>query len=203
MAIKRVWHGWTTHEKAGAYWDVLKTEVIPGIEAKGIRGYRGIEVLRKDHADEVEFVTMMTFDSLQSVIDFQGEDYEVSYVPVPAQAVLKRWDERAAHFEVLDERPNPVADPEDPSLSGGPSLRIERRFEVPPATVFDTLTVPEMMRVWWGEDVEFNIDLRVGGEWTIVRREDGVEYLATGTYSGRGTADPTALHLRDAPVFSQ
>ena len=107
MAIKRVWHGWTTPENAEAYWNVLSTVVIPGIEAKGIRGYRGIEVLRRDHEDEVEFVTMMTFESLQSVIDFQGEDYERCYVPEPAQAVLERWDLRSAHFVILENRTNP------------------------------------------------------------------------------------------------
>ena len=107
MAIKRVWHGWTTPENAEAYWTVLSETVIPGIEAKTIPGYRGIQVLRRDHESEVEFVTMMTFDSIQSVIDFQGEDYACAYVPEPAQAVLKRWDQTAAHFEVLDERANP------------------------------------------------------------------------------------------------
>ncbi|MGD2122226.1 MAG: antibiotic biosynthesis monooxygenase [Gemmatimonadota bacterium] len=108
MAVKRVWHGWTTPENAEAYWRVLSNTVIPGIEAKGIAGYRGIEVLKRDQDGEVEFVTMMTFDSLQSVVDFQGEDYERSYVPKPAQAVLKRWDLKATHFEVLDERANPT-----------------------------------------------------------------------------------------------
>jgi hypothetical protein len=102
MTIKRVWHGWTTLENAEAYWAVLRGEVIPGIEAKSIVGYRGIEVLRRDHESGVEFVTMMTFDSIQSVIDFQGEDYERCYVPDVAQAVLERWDLTAAHFEVQD-----------------------------------------------------------------------------------------------------
>lgn len=109
MAIKRIWHGWTTLENAETYWNVLSTVVLPGIEAMEIRGYKGIEILRRDHDDEVEFVTMMTFESLQSVVDFQGEDYERCYVPEPAQAVLKRWDLRVAHFEVIDERANPAA----------------------------------------------------------------------------------------------
>lgn len=74
MAIKRVWHGWTTPENAEAYWDILSTVVIPGIEAKGVPGYRGIEILRRDHGEEVEFVTLMTFESLQNLIDFQGGD---------------------------------------------------------------------------------------------------------------------------------
>jgi len=104
MAIRRIWHGWTTIENAEAYGEVLLGTVIPGIEAKSIEGYRGIEVLRREHESEVEFVTIMTFDSIQSVINFQGEDYARSYVPDVARAVLKRWDATAAHFEVLSTR---------------------------------------------------------------------------------------------------
>ncbi len=63
-----------------------------------------------------------------------------------------------------------------------PYLCIERRFDVSPETVFDTLTDPDLMGIWWGEGVEFEIDLSVGGQWTIVRREGGEEYLATGSY---------------------
>jgi len=63
-----------------------------------------------------------------------------------------------------------------------PCLRIERRFDVLPETVFDTLTDPDQMRIWWGDDAEFDIDLRVDGQWTIIRREGGVKYLATGNY---------------------
>lgn len=107
MAIKRIWHGWTTPENAEAYESVLLGEVLPGIEAKGIQGYEGIEVLRRDLGSEVEFITIMTFDCLQSVIDFQGEDYERCYVPDAAQEVLDRWDLRSAHYEVIDTREYP------------------------------------------------------------------------------------------------
>jgi heme-degrading monooxygenase HmoA len=107
MAVKRVWHGWTTPGNAEAYWTVLSESVIPGIEKMSIQGYRGIEVLRREHDSEVEFVTMMTFDSIQSVINFQGEDYARCYVPDVAQAVLSRWDLQAAHYEVLDDWANP------------------------------------------------------------------------------------------------
>lgn len=100
MPVKRIWHGYTTPENADAYQHTLFTSVIPGIEAKKIPGYRSIEVLRRDRGEEVEFITMMTFDSLQNVIDFQGEDYEAAYVPAEAQRVLKRWDDRCAHYSV-------------------------------------------------------------------------------------------------------
>lgn len=104
MAIKRIWHGWTTPENADSYRELLHDQVFPGIEAKRIPGYQGIELLRRDHDDEVEFVTIMTFQSLQSVIDFQGEDYTRCYVPAAARAVLKRWDQHSAHYEAVESR---------------------------------------------------------------------------------------------------
>lgn len=100
--IKRIWHGWTTHESADEYETLLITEIIPGIEAKAVPGYHGIELLRRPHENEVEFVTIMTFDSLASVKHFAGEDHTKSFVPVKAQDVLSRWDERSWHYEVRE-----------------------------------------------------------------------------------------------------
>ena len=102
MAIKRVWHGWTTPENAGAYENLLRTEIVPGIEAKSIPGYRSIELLRRDHGDEVEFVTIMTFDQLRNVVDFQGNDYQRAYVPDAAQKLLARWDNTSEHYETVE-----------------------------------------------------------------------------------------------------
>ena len=104
MATKRIWHGWTTPENADTYQQLLHDEIFPGIEVKNIPGYQKIELLRMDLDDEVEFVTIMTFDSLQNVIDFQGEDYQKCYVPDAAQKVLKRWDQRSAHYETIETR---------------------------------------------------------------------------------------------------
>ncbi len=104
MAIKRIWHGWTTPENAAAYESLLRAEVFPGIEAKKIPGYRGIELLRLDRGEEVEFVTIMTFDSIQNVIDFQGPDYRRCYVPDAAREVLKRWDQTSDHYQVKETR---------------------------------------------------------------------------------------------------
>ena len=104
MTIKRVWHGWTTPQNASIYEQLLYDEVFPGIEAKEIPGYRSIELWRRDHDDEVEFSTVMTFNSLQNVIDFQGEHSEQTYVPDAAKKVLKRWDESSSHYETMETR---------------------------------------------------------------------------------------------------
>jgi len=102
--ICRLWRGWTTPENADAYERVVRGAVIPGIEARAIPGFRHIDLMKREAGGEVEFQTLMWFDSLDAIIAFMGDDYAVSHVPQPARAVLKRFDERAAHYEVIDRR---------------------------------------------------------------------------------------------------
>jgi antibiotic biosynthesis monooxygenase (ABM) superfamily enzyme len=104
MAIKRIWHGWTTPENAASYENLLKTYVFPSIEAKSVTGYRSIELLRKPAGEEMEFITIMTFESLEAVKAFVGEDYETVYVPDRARAILKRFDTKSMHYDVLETR---------------------------------------------------------------------------------------------------
>lgn len=102
--ICRLWRGWTTPENADAYERVVREEVIPGIEARKIPGFQHIDLMKRDLGNEVEFQTLMWFDSLEAIKTFMGEDYAVSHVPPAAQAALKRFDDRAAHYEVIDRR---------------------------------------------------------------------------------------------------
>lgn len=94
--IFRIWHGWTMPGNAAAYERLAQEEAIA---EKKIAGYRGIDLLRRRAGDEVEFVTIMRFDSLANVKAFVGEDYERSFVPPQARAVLKRFDDRSQHYE--------------------------------------------------------------------------------------------------------
>jgi antibiotic biosynthesis monooxygenase (ABM) superfamily enzyme len=97
----RLWKGWTTHENADRY-DAIVKEVLAEIAARGLPGYRGAYLARRDLGNEVEFATLLFFDSLDDVRAFaEGDDFELAYVPAPARAVLSRFDERSAHFEVL------------------------------------------------------------------------------------------------------
>jgi len=105
VTICRLWRGWTTPENADAYERIVRGEVIPGIEARKIPGFRHIDLMKRVAGDEIEFQTLMWFDSLNAIKAFVGEDYAVSHVPAAAQAVLNRFDDRAAHYEVIDRRP--------------------------------------------------------------------------------------------------
>jgi antibiotic biosynthesis monooxygenase (ABM) superfamily enzyme len=102
--ICRLWRGWTTPENADAYQQIVHRQVIPAIESRGIAGFRGIDLMKRELGEEVEFQTLMWFDDLDSIRAFVGEDYQVSHVPEAARAVLKRFDQRAAHYEVIDRR---------------------------------------------------------------------------------------------------
>jgi hypothetical protein len=98
--ISRVWHGWTVPANADAYEALLKGGIFTGIQNRQIAGYRGIHLFRRNLGDEVEFVTVMWFDSVDAVRVFAGKDYEVAVVPPKARALLSRFDARSQHYEV-------------------------------------------------------------------------------------------------------
>jgi len=102
--MSRVWHGWTIPANADAYESLLKSEIFTGIQNRQIAGYRGIHLFRRNVGDEVEFVTVMWFDSIEAVRAFAGEDYEVAVVPAKARALLSRFDARSQHYEVRADR---------------------------------------------------------------------------------------------------
>lgn len=98
--IGRVWHGWTTPANADDYESLLKNEIFTGISNRRIAGYRGIHLLRRNLGKEIEFITIMWFDSIDAVRSFAGEDYETAVVPPKARALLSRFDERSQHYDV-------------------------------------------------------------------------------------------------------
>jgi heme-degrading monooxygenase HmoA len=98
--ISRIWHGWTTPGNADTYEMLLKEEIFVGIQNRHIRGFKSIQLLRRNVGNEVEFVTIMLFDSLDAVREFAGKDYEAAVVPEKARAVLSRFDDRSQHYEI-------------------------------------------------------------------------------------------------------
>jgi heme-degrading monooxygenase HmoA len=98
--IARIWHGWTAPGQADQYETLLKHEIIPGIQQRGISGFKNIHVLKRQLENETEFTTIMWFDNLESVKQFAGEDYETAYVPEAARKVLNRFDKKVVHHEL-------------------------------------------------------------------------------------------------------
>jgi antibiotic biosynthesis monooxygenase (ABM) superfamily enzyme len=95
--ITRLWRGWTTTGDADAYERFLLEELFPSM--RDIPGFHGADVLRRRDGDEVAFVTLTRFESLDAIRAFAGDDYEVPVLEPQAVALLSRYEERAAHFE--------------------------------------------------------------------------------------------------------
>ncbi|HEY5730037.1 MAG TPA: hypothetical protein VIS72_08290 [Anaerolineales bacterium] len=100
--ISRIWHGYTTFENADIYENLLKEEIIVGIRNRKIEGFKELQLFRRALVSEVEFVTVMWFDTIDSVKQFAGEDYEAAVVPQKARDVLARFDEKSQHYEVRE-----------------------------------------------------------------------------------------------------
>jgi heme-degrading monooxygenase HmoA len=100
--ISRIWHGYTTFENAEAYEELLKSEIFTGIRGRAIPGFEEIQLFRREMENEIEFITVMWFDTIESVRIFAGEDYEQAVVLPKARAVLKRFDARSQHYEVRE-----------------------------------------------------------------------------------------------------
>jgi len=96
--IARLWRGWTSMENANAYERLLREQVLPGLQQ--IDGYRGGYILRNDSNNEVEFVVMNLFDSLEAVRAFAGPDYTVPVFEPEARQLLSKVEPLARHYEV-------------------------------------------------------------------------------------------------------
>ncbi len=97
--IARVWHGWTSAANADAYQEHFQSEMLPHLDR--IAGFRGAQLWRGEHDGQVEFVAVTTFDSIQAVRGFAGTEYERAVVEPDARRILKRFDERCKHYEVV------------------------------------------------------------------------------------------------------
>ena len=96
--IARVWHGYTKPEHADAYESMLKPELLPGISKA--KGYVGSYLLRRVAGDEVEFITIILWDSIDSIRALAGPDYETAVVPEERRKHLAHYDAKASHYEV-------------------------------------------------------------------------------------------------------
>ncbi len=95
--VVRHWRGVAHRHNAEAYLDHLRRAILPRL--RELDGYRGSWVLRRDTSSGVEFV--VSWDSLDSVRGFAGDDYETAVVPPDAREVLASFDDRVTHYDVV------------------------------------------------------------------------------------------------------
>ena len=99
--IARVWRGYTKPENADGYEAHLKPELLPGLSK--VKGFAGSYLLRREVGEEVEFVTIILWDSIESIRAVAGPEYEKAVIPEERRKYLSRFEAKAAHFEVVSE----------------------------------------------------------------------------------------------------
>jgi antibiotic biosynthesis monooxygenase (ABM) superfamily enzyme len=97
--IARIWHGWTRPADAGTYEKMLRDEIFPNIADRKIEGYRGAELFIHEDGDEMEFMTLLRFDSMKAVTEFAGHDASKPVIFSQAEALIARM-EQARHYRV-------------------------------------------------------------------------------------------------------
>src|SRR5215831_17403879 len=99
--IARIWHGWTKRADAKAYEEMLRSEIFPSIAARKIDGYRGAELFIREDDDEIEFLTLLRFDSMDAVNEFAGADEGKAVIYPKAEPLFTRMDERSRHYQIV------------------------------------------------------------------------------------------------------
>jgi heme-degrading monooxygenase HmoA len=99
--IGRIWRGWTKRADAKAYEEMLRNEILPSIAAHKIEGYRGAELFIREDDDEIEFLTLLRFDSMDAVKEFAGADEGKPVIYPKAEALLTRMDEHSRHYQIV------------------------------------------------------------------------------------------------------
>ena len=100
--IARIWHGWTSRENAEKYEKLLREEILLEIAKRSIPGYRGAEIfIREAENNEMEFITLLRFETLDAVKIFAGKDYEQPVIPPECRKLLKRHSETSRHYRTV------------------------------------------------------------------------------------------------------
>jgi antibiotic biosynthesis monooxygenase (ABM) superfamily enzyme len=97
--IARIWRGWTKPADAKVYENMLRSEIFPSIAARKISGYHGAELFIREDGNEMEFVTLLRFDSMGGVKEFAGADESRPVIFPGVEELLTRM-ERARHYRV-------------------------------------------------------------------------------------------------------
>jgi heme-degrading monooxygenase HmoA len=99
LQIVRIWKGYGKEAGVNRYCrEHFPNSVLP--QLRSINGFVGAKVLTRAGEGETEVVVATTWDSIDSVKAFAGEDYEQAIVDPVVHDLLTRFDDRVTHFTV-------------------------------------------------------------------------------------------------------
>jgi heme-degrading monooxygenase HmoA len=97
--IARMWRGSAIRERADDYVKHLQQSVV--LELRQIDGFKGVYLLRRNSSDDVEFLVMTLWESMDAICKFAGENPEVAVVAPAARVFFREYDVKVKHFEIV------------------------------------------------------------------------------------------------------
>ena len=97
--VVRSWRGYASVSNAEAYPKHLLETVRPVLEA--LAGFRGVYLLTRQEAGEVEYLVLTLWDSMDAIRQFAGDEPNRAVVEPEARAVLLRFDAEVKHYQAL------------------------------------------------------------------------------------------------------
>jgi len=97
--VVRAWRGYGAVTEGEAYPKHLLQSVRPKLEQ--LPGFQGLYLLRRRGLEEIEFLVLTLWESMDAVRAFAGDKPELAVVEPEARAALVRFDSTVSHYEVM------------------------------------------------------------------------------------------------------
>jgi heme-degrading monooxygenase HmoA len=96
--ISRHWTGLVKKERANDYILHLQNDTFKKI--KILPGFISANILQRELEDGIEFLIITTWENIEAIKQFAGENYQVAVVPQIAKEMMIRFDSEAKHYEI-------------------------------------------------------------------------------------------------------
>ncbi len=100
-SVVRQWKARATPDGALSYRAHLEHTVLP--QLRDLAGFRGVSLLNRAEAGEVEIIVLTSWASMDAVVAFAAPDVEAAVVEPAAAAVLVSYDDKVTHHHVMFE----------------------------------------------------------------------------------------------------
>jgi hypothetical protein len=96
--ISRQWRGIAKSSEVENYKDLLKKDTFPKL--KEIKGFIGSSILSRVVSNGMEFLIVTEWESIESIKEFAGNNFEVAVVPEIVQSMMLEFDHICSHYEI-------------------------------------------------------------------------------------------------------
>jgi len=98
--ILREWRGRASQAAAERYPAHFREHVLPAL--KRIDGFIGATLYRRPLGEEIEYLVLSRWQSLEAIKAFAGSDYARAVVEPEAVAALVSYDATVQHYDIID-----------------------------------------------------------------------------------------------------